>query len=232
HAAPGGPSILLDPSMAPEDAQRLRQAYGLDQPVPIQYMRWLGRLSMGDLGFSIGVGRPVAELIGNALPATLLLSGTALLIALAFGIPVGIVAALKRDTWLDKLVTSLSFFGLSMPVFWYGLILIILFTVNLRVLPAGGMNTPGSESWVDSLAHLVLPAFTLSTVTMAHVVRYTRSAILGAVKQDYVRTARAKGLRPSGIVLKHAFRNALIPIVTLVGLLVPRHVGGAAITES
>ena len=155
-----------------------------------------------------------------------------MLIALAFGIPVGIVAALKRDTWLDKLVTSLSFFGLSMPVFWYGLILIILFAVNLRVLPAGGMNTPGSESWVDTLAHLVLPAFTLGTVNMAQVVRYTRSAMLGAVKQDYVRTARAKGLRPSGIVLKHAFRNALIPIVTLVGLLVPRLVGGAAITES
>jgi peptide/nickel transport system permease protein len=231
-SAPGGPSILLDPNMTPEDTERLRVLYGFDRPVYEQYIRWLGQVLQGNLGFSFGVGRPVAELIAGALPATLLLSGTALLLAVVIAIPLGIVAAVKRNSWIDQTLTTVSFFGLSVPVFWYGLLLIILFAVVLRWLPAGGMFTPGNASIADLILHLILPVLTLSSSIMAELMRYTRSAMLGVLRQDYVRTARAKGLSETMVVTKHAFRTAMIPVVTLLGMLVPRLVGGAAVTES
>ncbi|MDB5622023.1 MAG: Oligopeptide transport system permease protein AppB, partial [Devosia sp.] len=231
-SAPGGPSILLDPNMTPEDTERLRVLYGFDRPVYEQYIRWLGQVLQGNLGFSFGVGRPVAELIAGALPATLLLSGTALLLAVVIAIPLGIVAAVKRNSWIDQTLTTVSFFGLSVPVFWYGLLLIILFAVVLRWLPAGGMFTPGNASLADLILHLILPVLTLSSSIMAELMRYTRSAMLGVLRQDYVRTARAKGLSETMVVTKHAFRTAMIPVVTLLGMLVPRLVGGAAVTES
>lgn len=233
NSAPGGPSILLDPNMSPADTERLRTVYGLDRPVPEQYVRWLGQLVRGNLGFSLGVGRPVAELISSALPATLILSGSALALSLLLAIPLGILAAVKRGSWFDQLITSLSFMGLSLPVFWYGLMLIILFSVLLSWLPAGGMYTPGKEgSFPDLIAHLLLPTITLATVNLAQLLRYTRSAMLGVLKQDYVRTARAKGVNERNVVTKHAFRTAMIPVLTLVGILIPRLVGGAAVTES
>lgn len=233
NAAPGGPSILLDPNMSPEDTAQLRAAYGLDRPVAEQYVRWLGQLLRGNLGFSLGVGRPVSELIGSALPATLLLSGSALLLSLLVAIPAGILAAVRRDTWIDQAITTASFIGLSLPTFWYGLMLIIFFSVTLTLLPAGGMYTPGREgSLPDLLAHLLLPVVTLATVNMAQLVRYTRSAMIGVLRQDYVRTARAKGVPAGVVVVRHAFRSALIPVVTLLGILIPRLVGGAAVTES
>lgn len=232
HSAPGGPSVLLDPSMSPADMEKLRAAYGLDRPVPVQYFRWLGRVLQGDFGFSLGVGRPVSELIMGALPATLLLSGAALLLTMAVALPAGIIAALRKGSWLDQLITGTSFFGLSLPVFWYGLILIVVFAVNLSWLPAGGMNTPGGKGFGDTLLHLVLPAITLGTVNVAQLVRYTRSAMLSAINQDYVRTAKSKGMSAFRVATVHAFRNALIPVITLLGLMIPRLVGGAAITES
>lgn len=233
NSAPGGPSILLDPNMSPADTERLRIVYGLDRPVPEQYVRWLGQLVRGDLGFSLGVGRPVAELIRSALPATLILSGSALALSLLLAIPLGILTAVKRGSWFDQLITSLSFMGLSLPVFWYGLMLIILFSVLLSWLPAGGMYTPGNEgSFPDLIAHLLLPTITLATVNLAQLLRYTRSAMLGVLKQDYVRTARAKGVNERNVVTKHAFRTAMIPVLTLIGILIPRLVGGAAVTES
>ena len=232
HAAPGGPSILLDPNMSPADTERLRAVYGLDRPVVEQYVRWLGQLLRGNLGFSLGVGRPVSELMSTALPATLLLSGTALFVSLVLAIPLGIAAAVYRGTWFDQIITSISFMGLSLPVFWYGLILIIVFSITLPWLPAGGMFTPGRESFPDLLAHLILPTVTLATVNVAQLVRYTRSAMIGVLRQDYVRTARAKGVPAVRVVTLHAFRTALIPVVTLLGVLIPRLVGGAAVTES
>lgn len=232
HSAPGGPSMLLDPSISPADMERMRAAYGLDQPVAVQYVRWLGRLLQGDLGFSLGLGRPVSELVLGALPATLLLSGAALLLAVVIAIPAGIIAAVKRDSLIDQLITGASFFGLSLPVFWYGLILIIVFAVTLNWLPAGGMTTPGAGSFSDLMRHLLLPAITLGTVNMAQLVRYTRSAMLSVLKQEYIRTAHAKGISNSAVTIRHAFRTALIPVVTLLGMLIPRLVGGAAITES
>jgi len=231
-AAPGGPSILLDPNMTPEDTARLRALYGFDRPVYEQYLRWLAQVLQGNLGFSFGVGRQVSELIASALPATLLLSGLALLVAVVVAIPLGIVAAVKRGSWIDQSLTSVSFLGLSMPVFWQGLLLIILFAVVLRWLPAGGMITPGNGSIGDIALHLILPVLTLSSSIMAELVRYTRSAMLGVLRQDYVRTARAKGVAEPVVITKHAFRTALIPVVTLLGMLIPRLVGGAAVTES
>ncbi len=231
-SAPGGPSILLDPNMSPEDAARLREVYGLDRPVHEQYILWLWQVLQGNLGFSLGVGRSVSELISSALPATLLLSGAALLFAVLVAIPLGILAAVNRNSWIDQTVTVVSFFGLSLPVFWYGLMLIIFFSVVLDWLPAGGMYTPGQESFVDLIKHLLLPTLTLGTVNMAQLVRYTRSSMIGVLRQDYVRTARSKGIAETAVIYRHAFRTALVPVVTLLGLLIPRLVGGAAVTES
>ncbi|WMT88471.1 ABC transporter permease [Pelagibacterium sp. 26DY04] len=231
-SAPGGPSILLDPNMTPEDTERLRTLYGLDRPIHEQYFRWLWQVLQGNLGFSLGVGRPVAELIAGALPATLLLSGLALLVAVLVAVPLGIVAAVRRNSWIDRTLTTVSFFGLSLPVFWYGLMLIIIFAVILRWLPAGGMFTPGNGSPLDLLLHLILPVIALSTSLMAELVRYTRSAMIGVLRQDYVRTARAKGVAENVVITRHAFRTAMIPVVTLLGLLIPRLIGGAAVTET
>lgn len=231
-SAPGGPSILLDPNMSPEDTERFRAIYGFDRPVHEQYLRWLGQVVQGNLGHSLTVGRPVAELIASALPATLLLSGLALLLAVCVAVPFGIIAAVKRDSWIDRSLTTVSFFGLSLPTFWYGLLLILFFAVFLRWLPAGGMTSPGQFSIGDLLLHLILPVLTLSSSIMAELVRYTRSTMLGVLNQDYVRTARAKGLKETTVVVRHAFRTALIPVVTLLGMLIPRLVGGAAVTES
>ena len=232
NAAPGGPSILLDPSMAPEDTERLRALYGFDRPIYEQYGRWLWQVLQGNLGFSLSVGRPVGELIANALPPTLLLSGTALLVAVCVAIPLGIIAAVKRNSMLDQMLTTISFFGLSLPVFWFGLMLIILFSVTLNWLPAGGMSTPGAASFSNVASHLILPVIALSTSIMAELVRYTRSSMIGVLGQDYVRTARAKGLAETPVIVKHAFRTAMVPVVTLLAMLIPRLVGGAAVTET
>ena len=232
NAAPGGPSILLDPSMAPEDAERLAALYGFDRPVFEQYARWLWQVVQGNLGFSLVVGKPVGGLIANALPATLLLSGAALLVAIAVAIPLGIIAAVHRNSVLDQTLTAVSFFGLSLPVFWFGLMLIILFSVTLNWLPAGGMSTPGEASPANVAWHLILPVIALSTSIMAELVRYTRSSMISVLGQDYVRTARAKGVAETAVIVKHAFRTALVPVVTLLAMLIPRLVGGAAVTET
>jgi len=233
QAAPGGPSILVDPNMSEEDAQLLRKAMGLDEPVHIQYVRWLMRLARGDLGQSYDVGRPVTELIFQKMPATMLLAGAALLFAVGLGVPLGVISAVKRYTVADYAVTTVSFFGLSVPVFWYGLMLIILFSVKLQILPAGGMYDLGKAvtAW-EILKHLIMPAVVLGTVNMAQITRYTRSSFLTVLRQDYVRTARAKGLRETWVLYKHALRNALIPVVTIIGLILPRFLGGAAVTET
>jgi len=233
QAAPGGPSILVDPNMSEEDVQALREALGLDEPVHVQYFRWLSRLMQGDLGQSYAVGRPVTELIVQKMPATMLLAGAALLFAVGLGVPLGVISAVKRYTATDLAVTTVSFFGLSVPVFWYGLMLIILFSVKLQILPAGGMYELGKEvtTW-GLIKHLILPAIVLGTVNMAQITRYTRSSFLTVLRQDYIRTARAKGLRESLVLYKHALRNALIPVVTIIGLILPRFLGGAAVTET
>ncbi len=233
QAAPGGPAILLDPNMTEEDAQAMREALGLDQPIHIQYGRWLWNLFHGDLGYSYIIGRPVLELILQKIPATLVLAVAALLFAVGLGIPLGVLSAVKRYSITDISVTTVSFFGLSVPVFWYGLMLIMIFSVKLQFLPAGGMYEIGAEitAW-EILKHVALPAIVLGTVNMAQIARYTRSSFLTVMRMDYVRTARAKGLREALVLYKHAMRNAMIPVVTIIGLILPRFLGGAAVTET
>lgn len=231
--APGGPAILLDPNMSPEAAEHMKKLLGLDQPFHVQYWRWLMETLQGNLGTSYSVRMSVSEMISLQLPNTLILSAVALIVSVLLSIPLGILSATRRNSWIDVGTTFISFFGLSVPVFWYGLMLVIIFAVKLPWLPAGGMySDTGNKELLDLAKHLVLPVTVLATANMAQLVRYTRSSMLSVLHEDYVRTAKAKGVTPTKVVYKHALRNALIPIVTVVGLLLPRLVGGAAITET
>ncbi|MCL6554162.1 MAG: ABC transporter permease [Firmicutes bacterium] len=231
--APGGPSILLDRNMGAEEMARMRRVLGLDQPLHVQYTRWLGQVLRGNMGVSYQAGLPVLEIIGQMLPNTLVLSAAALALSLVVAIPAGVVSAARPYTSLDQAVTFFCFFGISIPVFWYGLMLIVLFSIVLSWLPPGGMYTIGAPRTVVDLGrHLVLPAVVLGTANMALFARYTRSSVMAVLRQDYVRTARAKGLTQRSVLYKHALRNALITIVTVVALQLPRLVGGAAITET
>ncbi len=232
--APGGPAILLDPNMTPEQTEQLRRQLGLDQPVYVQYWRWLGQIVQGNLGTSYSVGQPVLDLIKSNLPNTLLLSGAALLLSITLAIPAGIISAARRYSAIDHSVTFASFFGISVPVFWYGLILILIFSINLGWLPSGGMRdlTGESSGTLDVVKHLIMPAIVLATANVAQLARYTRSSMVSVLGEDYIRTARSKGLREQIVLYRHALRNALIPIITATGLLIPRLVGGAAVTET
>jgi peptide/nickel transport system permease protein len=231
--APGGPGILLDRNLAPEDVARMRAALGLDRPLPVQYVGWLGQVLRGNLGVSFQAGVPVLEIIGQMLPNTLVLSAAALALTLAVAIPAGVISAARPYSATDHAVTLAALFGISVPTFWLGLMLIVLFSVALGWLPPGGMQTIGApRSAADLARHLVLPAVVLGSANMALVARYTRSATLAVLREDYVRTARAKGLPERAVLYRHGLRNALLTVVTVVGLQLPRLVGGAAITET
>jgi len=231
--APGGPAILLDRNMGPAEVAQMRALLGLDQPLPVQYVRWLGQVLRGNLGVSYQAGVPVLEIIGQMLPNTLLLSAAALALTLVIALPAGVISAARPYSATDHVVTGLALFGISVPTFWFGLMLIVLFSVALGWLPPGGMRTIGAPpSPLDLARHLVLPAVVLGSANMALVARYTRSATLAVLREDYVRTARAKGVPERGVLYRHALRNALLTIVTVVGLQLPRLVGGAAITET
>jgi peptide/nickel transport system permease protein len=230
--APGGPAMLLDPNMTPDESARMKALMGLDDPFFVQYGRWLFSTLSGNLGTSYSVRMSVAEMIWKQLPNTLILSTVALTASVLISVPLGIVSATRRNTWVDTVVTFFSFFGLSVPVFWFGLMLVIVFAVRLPWLPAGGMYGNEGGGLLDLARHLVLPVIVLGAANMAQLVRYTRSSMISVLHEDYVRTAKAKGLSQARVIYKHALRNAMIPIVTVVGLLIPRLVGGAAITET
>ncbi len=231
--APGGPSILLDPLMAQEQREQMKHLMGLDQPLHLQYWRWMKNVFQGDLGRSFSLGRPVREIVINQLPNTALLSGTALLLTVLVAIPLGIYSAAHRNGLADQLVTLVAFFGLSVPVFWLGLLLIVFFSVGLKWLPAGGMVTIGAPfSPRDLLQHMAMPVVVLASSNLAVLTRFTRSSMISVLQEDYVRTARAKGLANQVVLYRHAFRNAMIPALTVIGLLLPRLVGGSAVTET
>jgi len=233
HSAPGGPAVLLAPDMSKEQIERARKDLGLDDPIPVQYARWAGLVARGNLGKSYSQGLPVTDLLARRLPETLELVFTGLALAVIAGVIIGIVSARKQYSLTDKVLTGFSFFGMSVPVFWLGLMLIIFFSVNLKLLPSSGSYTLGvPASILDRLVHLILPAVVLATVNLAQIARYTRSSMLEVLNSDYLRTARAKGLKERVVMNRHALRNALIPIVTVVGLMIPRLVSGVAITES
>jgi peptide/nickel transport system permease protein len=233
HAAPGGPAILTNPDISREQAEQMMRNLGLTDPVAVQFWRWFRNAIRGELGKSYSQGLPVLPLVLERMPASLLLAGSALAFAVAVAIPLGIVSAVRRYSLVDTLAGAVSVFGLSIPVFWFGIIAIIVFGVHLKWLPSGGMYTLGvGFSLADRLRHLLLPALVLGTILVAQLERYTRSSMLTEVQADYVRTARAKGMAERRVLSRHALRNALIPVVTVIGLSFPRLVGQAAITET
>jgi peptide/nickel transport system permease protein len=220
----GDPTNLLLPVDAPEQVRvELRRQLGLDQPLAAQYVRFVANVAVGDLGDSYRFRQPALGLVLERFPATLLLAGASLLISLVIALPLGILAAVHRNTWLDTLATGISLIGQAMPVYWLGLLGILLFAVQWRLLPSMGGG---------SLAALILPATTLAVYSASRIMRLTRSAMLDVLHQDYIRLARAKGLSEGKVLLKHALRNASIPVVTIIGLQFGGLLGGAVITET
>lgn len=243
---PGDPVELIaasTPDIKPEDVAALRAYYGLDDPVGIRYFKWARSVVKGDLGYSRTYGTPVTKLMGERLRNTLTLLATAVLLAFVIGVSVGIYSALHQYSATDYTVTVLAFAGLAMPVFWQGIVFILIFSIWLPGVfpwfprfPAGGMMTPGIDpgwpAFLDRAWHMILPVVVLATSGMAGWTRYSRSSMLEVIRQDYVRTARAKGNPENVVINRHALRNALIPIITLVALTIPGVLNGAVLTET
>ena len=234
QVAPGGLSILMNPNLPPAEAERLARNLGLDRPVHEQYLQWLGNFATGDLGQSLSYGgRSVARMVTERLPATILLGAAAAIVAFAVGVPLGILAARRHNTAVDQVVSFVASIGLATPNFWLGILLIVLFSVELRWLPSSGMRTIGGDPGpLDALRHLVLPVVVLATSNMAELVRYTRSSWLEVVRLDYVLVARSKGLSTTAVDRRHVLKNALIPVITVFGVSLPRLIGGSAIVET
>jgi peptide/nickel transport system permease protein len=235
QAAPGGPEeIYLSSGLLvnPEVIEAYRAKLGLDQPIYIQYLRWIGAAITGDMGYSYTTGKTVISMIGERLPATARLMLVAYGIAALFAIPLGIFSAIKQYSFLDYFGTGLSFLGIAMPVFWFGLILQLVFSVELRWLPTSGRITVGDGSIADQIRHLILPGIVLSLRYIAVWSRYMRSSMLNVVHSDYIRTARGKGLTERTITTRHALKNAMIPVVSVMALDLSHIFSGAVITET
>ena len=232
-ATPGGPLAAYEAAnVTPEDMVRLEHALGLDQPVPVQYASWLGHFLTGDWGYSFATSQPVLSMIGARLPNTLWLMATVYVVTLLIALPIGILTAVKQYSWFDHLATGLTFAAFSMPTFWLGLLLIILFGLTLRLLPLGGMLAPGAPFTFGDLArHLILPVATISLVQVGVYVRFLRASMLETTSQDYLRTARSKGLSERVVISRHALKNAAIPFITVAALDLPELFGGALVTE-
>ncbi|BAS27978.1 ABC transporter permease [Limnochorda pilosa] len=253
QAIPGDPARLLAGQRASEQVlAQIRTTYGLDRPLAVQYVRYMGGLLRGDLGRSIRTGRPVAEDLARFFPATLELVATALLLAVAAGIPLGVISAARRNSWVDHLNRTVSVAGVSVPLFWLGVVVLVLFYGRLGILPGGGRLSPyglppppitgilvldaalarDGAALADALRHLVLPAGCLAFVHLGIVARQVRGSLLEVLDQDYIRTARAYGLPPRRVLYRHALRNAFIPTLTVVGLALGDLLAGAVVTES
>jgi peptide/nickel transport system permease protein len=233
NLAPGGPASLMRMDATPEQREALSHRLGLDQPLPVRYLQWLTSAVKGDLGISLSSNEPVWLRIGQRLPNTLLLTSIALTLSIAIGIPLGVAAALHRNRPPDFVCTLLSVLGVSVPAFWLAILLILTLSVSLNWLPSSGISSSGSEGdLLDRIQHLILPSVVLSTTVLPYVTRFTRSALLDVLDQDFVRTATAKGLARPRVIYGHALRNALVPVVSIVGTLLPRLVGGAVVTEA
>lgn len=233
HIAPGGPeAMLIGDQYNEEMAAAARRNLGLDQPLPVQYAAWLGNLLRGDLGRSFFAGAPVTDVIGQRVSATLQLSIAAFALATTAGISLGVIAAIRHNSVIDRLATVIALLGVSFPAFWLGILLIMVFSVWLRWLPSSGITTYGEEGNLASrLSHLLLPAITLASLQLAIYMRFTRSAMLDVLGHDFIRTARAKGLHERLVILRHALRNALIPLLTIVGFSLKSLIGGAVFVE-
>ncbi|BBK30108.1 peptide/nickel transport system permease protein [Stella humosa] len=234
HLTPGGPlsQFTNTPGMTDEDLRRLATQMGLDRPLPVQYLEWFGRLLTGDWGRSYRDDNPVLYVIGSRLGATLQLMVTATLIAVLVGGVIGVIGAVKRYSFFDQLVTIGAMIALSIPTFWFGLVVIYVFSVKLGWLPPGNISPVGNESFITFLHHLIGPSMVLGLVTTAIWSRFMRSSMLDVINQDYVRTARAKGLSERIVLVRHVLRNALLPMITIAGLEVPTLLSGALVTET
>ena len=234
HAAPGGPLAiyLANPNVRPADIERLRRALGLDRPLWQQYWSWLWAFVRGDWGYSFSDGRPVVARIAERVPATLELVGVSLACALVLTMPAGILAAVRRGGWFDRLTTAASITGVSLPAFWFGLLLQMIFAVGLGWLPSSGRATPGEADAVDHLQHLLLPTAVLAIVLASGWSRYLRGSMLDTLSLPFIASARARGLTERRVVLRHALRNALGPLIALVTVDAALLVSGAVVTES
>lgn len=228
---PGDPiSQMLGEDYSPEAAAQLKQRLGLDQPIHIQYFRWLGNVLQGDFGRSIASGETVTDAIRSGLPKTLSITAVSFVIAVVIAVPTGVIAALYRNSPIDYFVSVVAFVGVSMPSFWFGIVLILLFAVRLNWLPAVGY-TPMSEGVWDWFKHLILPGIAVGAGYAAILMRFVRAGLLEVLGSDYIRTARSKGLREHTVVIRHALRNSLIPIVTIVGIQLALLLNGTVVIE-
>ncbi len=232
HAAPGGPALLNNPELDPKTAAQFAEQMGLNDPLPVQYARWIGNVFKGNLGLSLEHAVPSMTLVRERFPATLLLSGTAIVLAIVTAVPLGVISAIKRYSAIDYAATIIAFLGFSVPGFWLGIMLIIVFSVRLGWLPSSGMVSPDGGGLIDRLKHLIMPTIVLASFAVGQFARYTRSAMVEVLKHDYIRTARAKGLAERVVIARHALKNALIPVVTVIGVTTPRLLGGAVVTET
>jgi peptide/nickel transport system permease protein len=237
---PGDPIDIMvqsDPNLTPEDAARLKALYGLDKPILARYANWLGAAAQGDLGYSRIHNRPVLEVLGPRIANTALLMGLALLVSLALALPVGVYSALRPYSLGDYAINFLALAGISVPVFWLALMLIVVFAVGLGWLPAGGMASIGAEggglaALGDRARYLVLPVAALSAASIGGLTRFVRASMIEVLRHDYIRTARAKGASPARVVLRHGLRNAMIPVVTILALSFGTLFSGALVTET
>jgi peptide/nickel transport system permease protein len=236
HFAPGDPfgQLALNPDIPPEVRVNLRKQLGIDDPLPIQYARWASQVAKGNWGYSFQSRISVTTLIRQRLPTTLFVVGLAFVLAVLIAIPIGVISAVKQYSWLDNVATTFAFMGISLPSFFTGLVFILIFSIWLRWLPfIYSTHLPGSGfqyGW-ELFKHAIMPIAVLALIQMAALTRYVRGSMLDVIGQDYVRTARSKGLTESSVVMKHAFRNALIPVVTILALDLPAIITGALITE-
>ncbi len=232
RVVPGDPAaVMLGTAATPADIARLRTELGLDRPLAVQFLIYLKQIASLDLGRSLFLNEPVAWALWQRAELTGLLTLLAAGLSVAIGVPVGVVSAVRRGSWLDQAATAVSMFAASVPSFWVGLTLIEIFAVHNPWFPVSGWGGPGA-GLAEHLRHLVLPACALGLPNSALIIRFTRTSMLDVLQEDYVRTARAKGVRPAGVVMRHAFRNAMIPVLTVVGLTVATLIGGAIVTET
>lgn len=239
HLAPGDPtSLFVDPSINPQELARVRANWGLDKPVYVQYFYWLKNAARGDFGTAYVINRPVMDVIFERLPATLLLMGASLFIIFLISVPLGVISAYKKNGVFDNVVTVLSFMGMATPSFWLALMLMLLFSVQLGILPSTGMSDPISAGLsafgniLDIVRHMVLPVSTIVLLGFAGMTRYVRASTIEVLGHNYIKAARAKGLPESKVLFKHALKNSLLPLITLLGMTVPDLFAGAFIIET
>ena len=231
--SPGDPAAVIAGDYATaEDVQKIREKLGLSEPIVVQFVTWLGSLIQGDLGTSIFSNKPVTELIAQRLEPTLMLALTTIIFSILVAVPLGTIAAFRAGSWMDRLVMLFSVGGFSIPVFVLGYILIYYFSITWRILPVQGYRSPFEDGMLPFIQHIILPTLTLSVIYIALLARMTRASVMEVLEEDYIRTARAKGLSEVKILMRHALGNAAVPIVTVIGIGIALLIGGVVVTES